>query len=148
MTSKYQKKIMLDRAQIVLKRKGERKNFLGVVQLFIFAAPSPRCMCVVPCISSSLPSPFSVKDGLVQRKWLKSFLLLLLQNFFRQIKPNHKSFRLLNSIAKSSTTEEKSFAVKSKFQLAWGEFKIMPAKCKKWLEHALSFRPVAYVLKW
>ena len=30
----------------------------------------------------------------------------LLQNFFRQFKPNHKSFRLLNSIAKSSKTEE------------------------------------------
>ena len=132
MTSKYQKKNHARPRPNSIKKKGGEKEFLGVVQLFIFAAPSPRCMCVVPCISSSLPSSFSVKDGLVQRKWLKSFLLLLLQNFFRQIKPNHKSFRLLNSIAKSSTTEEKSFAVKSKFQLAWGEFKIMPAKCKKW----------------
>ena len=138
MTSKYQKNHARPRPNNIKKKKGGRKNFFQVLSSFL---DSLVLLPLLPGVCGAMH--FYFPSLLFQcERWTRptemtqnlfSFYCTTteLQNFFRQIKPNHKSFRLLNSIAKSSTTEGKSFAVQSKFQLAWGEFKIMPAKCKK-----------------
>ena len=134
MTSKYQKNHARPRPNNIKKKKGGRKNFFQVLSSFLDSLLLPLFPGVCGAMHFYFPSLLFqcerwTRPTEMTQNLFSFYCTTELQNFFRQIKPNHKSFRLLNSIAKSSKTEEKSFTVKSNFQLAWGEFKIMPAKC-------------------